>query len=113
MRSKRHHYDPLRDLIANLRVAAAQITCANARRIAAREADRIPPSKTERAHGTKAKIAFMGRQQMRALPGLPRENWAEAADVMRNCADALDGRFELVSEIKLGERRRGDATLRL
>lgn len=105
MRSKRR-YDPLRDLIHNIRVAAVQIENHHARRIAAREADRIPQTLVERAHGAKAKIAGLARTQMRALPTLAPERYADAASVLRGCADALSSRFEVTSETQLGRRVR-------
>lgn len=105
MRFKRR-YDPLRDLILNIRVAAAQIEEPAARRIAAREADRIPQTLVERAHGAKAKIAGLARAQMRALPTLAPEKFADAVSVLRGCADALASRFEVTSEIQLGRRGR-------
>jgi hypothetical protein len=98
MRSRVRRYDPLRDLILSLRAAAAQIDQPVARAIAARKATAIPRTLTERAHGRKAMLAGLGRAQMRALPDLPPERWADARSVLRAAADALDSRFDLVSE---------------
>lgn len=103
---KRPPYNPLTDLIRNMRVAAAQIEEPQARRIAASAADRIPLTRIEKAHGAKAKMARLGRLQMRALPDLPREKYADAQSVLRAVVDALDSRFEVTSETHLGQRAR-------
>lgn len=90
---RRHSYDPLRDLIRALRVAAAQIDTPRAREIAAREADRIPLTRTEKAHGAKAKIAALARCQMRRLPMLEGQAVIDAKAVLIGCADALASDF--------------------
>lgn len=105
MRSKRP-YDPMTALIRRVRAAAVQIDIAQARRIAAREADSIPPTQAERAHGAKAKVCSQARILLRSLPDLPPDKFAETAKNLRGCADALASRFEVTSEIHLGQRRR-------
>lgn len=107
MRSRRR-YDPFRELISEIRTAAAQINTPQARQVAAREADRIPLTQTERAHGAKAKIAGLARAQMRALPNLSPDKYADAVSVLRGCADALTSRFEVTSEVQLGRSRRSN-----
>jgi hypothetical protein len=92
----------MRELIIQARAAAAQIDNAQARRIAAREADRIPLTAQERAHGRKGEVAKLARAHMRRLPDMPREEYPNAISVLRNCADALDSRFEVISETRLG-----------
>lgn len=98
-------YDPMRDLVRNIRVAAAQIEEPHARRIAAREAGRIPLTRTERAHGRKAEIAQIARAIMRRLPDMPRAEYAEARGVLRACAEALDSRFIAEITPRRGMRR--------
>lgn len=99
--SRMRRYNPMADLIRSIRVAAAQIDIPRAREIAAREAERIPLTMTEKAHGAKAKVAGLARAQMKALPGLSPEALPDAVDVLRGCADALDSRFEVTSETHL------------
>jgi hypothetical protein len=109
MRTDRSKRNPLDDLAREMRTAAAQIETAQARRVAAREADKIPLTKAEKAHGYKGKMARLGRQQMRALPDLPPEQFADAVSVLRGCADAILSRFEVTSEIHLGRKGRSSS----
>lgn len=98
-------YDPMRDLMQSIRVAAVQIEEAHARRIAARDADRIPLTRTERAHGRKAEIAQVARAIMRRLPDMPRSEYADAASTLRACAEALDSHFREEITPRRGMRR--------
>lgn len=106
MPSKNRFPDPMHQLIRELRTAARQIDNANARAVAAREADRIPITKAERAHGGKGKLARHARIELRALRKLSPAEFAEAAVRLRDCADALDSRFEVISEVHLGRMGR-------
>jgi hypothetical protein len=99
--------DPFRELISAIRVAARQIEIPAARRIAARQADQIPLTFVERAHGGRAKMAKLARQQMRSLSRLAPEDYADVAAILFGCADALDSHFEITSEIHLGRKGPG------
>jgi len=109
MRFKRRRpYDPMRDLIQKIRVAAAQINEANARRIAAREAVRIPLTQTEKAHGKRGDVARRARALMRALPDMDPANYDESRDALLGFVEALESRFEVTSETSLGRKGRSD-----
>lgn len=106
MTHRRHRPDPLTRLVMAFRVAATGIAVPTVRRIAAREADTIPQTTVEKAHGGKGKVAEQGRAIMRHLPTMEPDDLAQAATELLACADALKSSFHVTSEIKLGERRR-------
>lgn len=103
---RRHRPDPLTRLVLAFRAAALSIDVPAARGIAAREADRIPETRVEKAHGGKGKVAEQGRAILRHLPTMAAEERQEAARDLRACADALQSAFTITSEVRLGERRR-------
>jgi len=103
---RRPRPDPLARLVLAFRVAAHGIAVPAARAIAAREADRIPETRIEKAHGGKAKVAEQGRAILRHLPTMAPDDWFVAARDLRACAEVLQSGFIVTSEEKLGERRR-------
>lgn len=102
----RRRPDPLTRLVLAFRVAALGVNVPMARDIAAREADRIPETRVEKAHGGKAKVAEQGRAILRHLPTMAPDDRPQAARDLRACADALQSAFHITSEVKLGDRRR-------
>lgn len=106
MRARHQRPDPLTRLVMAFRVAATSIDVPAVRRIAAREADSIPQTVVEKAHGGKGKVAEQGRAIMRHLPTMEPDELPQAAGDLLACAEALKSSFHITSEIKLGERRR-------
>lgn len=106
MHRRRPRPDPLTRLVLAFRVAAQGINVPAVRRIAANEADRIPETRLEKAHGGKGKVAEHGRAIMRHLPTMEADDLAQAAADLLSAAEALKSSFHVTSEIRLGERRR-------
>lgn len=105
MRRRRQPH-PLTRLAIAMRVAAREIDKPIFRRQAAREAESIPVCNAERGGGKKGEMARLGRITLASLADADPETFPDKAMVLRGCADAITSRFEVTSEISLGDRRR-------
>lgn len=99
------------DRLANaMGAAAANIESPRFRKMLAADADRIPVTNPERGSGRRGEMARLGRKTLASLKDLvdpTPDQLQELQMVLRGCRDAVQSRFEVTSEIKLGERRRG------
>jgi hypothetical protein len=107
MKRRRFYINPHRRLIMQARFTARYIHDANVRRIAAREADRIPETLIEKHRSKKGDMAKLARRIMRSLTDMNTpEQFEEARHILMCCADVMDSTFLIVSETWLGQRRR-------
>lgn len=107
MKRRRFYINPHRQLILQARDTARHIHDANIRRIAAREADRIPETLIEKHRSKKGDMAKLARCIMRSLPDMNTpEQFEDARHILMLCADVMDSTFPIVSETRLGRRRR-------
>lgn len=105
MKGKRSLY-PLTRLAIAMGSAALNINSATFRKMAVHEAATIPKCRAEIGGGRRGEMARDGRALMAKLLDLKPEELADAAERLRACADAVGSRFEVTSEVSLGDRRR-------
>jgi hypothetical protein len=106
MTRRRRPMDPLTRLSIAMGAAALNIKDARCRDLAAFDAERIPKCNAEIGGGRKGEMARLGRSMLARLKDLPPEQFNDAVIVLRGCADAITARFEVTSEVSLGDRRR-------
>jgi hypothetical protein len=100
-RARSHRINPLTRLQLEIASAASRLGDPRARAIAAREAELI----------RKGEMAKLARRTLKRLPQMSETELLEAEAILRGCAAALDGRFEITDETWLGQRkRRNDQT---
>jgi hypothetical protein len=106
MKSRRRELHPMTRLAIAMGSAASGIMDPTRRRIAAYDADKIPKCRAEIGGGRRGELARLGRVLLASLSTLPPEQLEDAAERLRAYADAIGSRFEVTSEISLGDRRR-------
>jgi hypothetical protein len=110
-RARSHRINPLTRLQLEIASAASRLGDPRARAIAAREAELIPLTLLERHRSRKGEMAKLARRTLKRLPQMSETELLEAEAILRGCAAALDGRFEITDETWLGQRkRRNDQT---
>lgn len=109
MKKGRRHQHPLKRLALAMGAAAAHIASPRDRANARRDAEIIPKCRAEIGGGRRGEMARLGRATLLSLPDLAPERFDEVAELLRGCRDAVMGRFELVNEVTLGDRRRRSA----
>lgn len=103
---ERPRFDPLKRLALEMRVAAERLHDPYWRRVAAREAERIPPTLIEQHRAKKGEMARLGRSTMKRLPDMREDELVEAEAILKGCADAITSHFRITSESWMGQRRR-------
>lgn len=109
MGRRRGQQHPLDRLAVAMGAAAANIHDARFRKMLANDAQRIPVSNPEIGGGRRGEMARLGRKTLASLKDLvdpTADQLLELQQILRGCRDAVQSRFEVISEVKLGERRR-------
>lgn len=109
MKPRRGQLHPVTRLSIACGSAANNIRSQTFRKIARDDAERIPKTRLEIGGGRKGEMARMARALLAQLPDLQPGEFDEAAIRLRGFADAFSSRFEVTSEISLGDRRRQKA----
>ena len=106
---------PRRDMHPMTRLAIACGSAANNirnplfRKMAGEDSAKIPKTRGEIGGGRRGEMARAGRALLSQLPGMAPEDFDDAALRLRGYADAISSRFEVTSEVSLGDRRRSTA----
>ncbi len=105
-RRARRQIHPIVRLASAMRVAALRINNESFRKQAERDADSLPKCNLERGGGRKGEMARLGRAVLSTLNQIAPEQYAEKAEVLRGCADAVMSDFKETSSVELGKRSR-------